>query len=80
MTETITIYEYESVVVKHTIDINVPEGIAIDDFVRQIDEEDGWSSLIDGTTGKNISQECDHIEVWHSPSDDDAFEERMILG
>ena len=77
--ETITVYQYKSSVIKHTIEVEVPEGITIDDYVLQIDEEDNWDDFVVESEGDEIFNDLDHVEVWHTPSDA-ASEEKMIIG
>ena len=69
MKHTVTVIEIEEIVTKHTIDIEVPDGRDLQEFLdEKVMEFDYIGKVLDksGSRGSIKSEEVVHREVWDS--------------
>lgn len=66
--KTLTFYEYTTVCHKYVVDVDVPDGTDLEEWIREQDETDGLGEIYGNVIPKEVSNEVEGMEVWDSES------------
>ena len=69
MKKTLTFYEYTTVCHKYVVDVDVPDGTDLEEWIQEQDETDGLGELyLRDRHPSQVSNEIEGMEVWDSES------------
>ena len=66
MKKTLTFYEYTTVCHKYVVDVDVPDGTDLNEWVFEQDATEGLGELYGNVIPKQVSNEVEGMEVWDS--------------
>ena len=66
MKKTLTFYEYTTVCHKYVVDVDVPDGTDLKEWVFAQDVTEGLGELYGNVIPKQVSNEVEGMEVWDS--------------